>query len=91
MLTDIQFSRHPVKHYDILTEYVFMCCSMYWDVTLFLAATHIKTNLFLVAQVFWLQWRTGGGGRFGGFKHPPPPEIPKALQNRAKLNPIVKT
>ena len=22
---------------------------------------------------------------------PPPPEIPKALQNRAKLNPIVKT
>ena len=25
----------------------------------------------------------------GGFK--PPPEIPKALQNRAKLNPIVKT
>jgi len=31
------------------------------------------------------QWCTGGGG----FK--PPPEIPKALQNRAKLNLIVKT
>ena len=31
-----------------------------------------------------------GGGWFGGFKSPPP-EIPKALQNRAKLNPIVKT
>ena len=29
------------------------------------------------------------GGGFGVFK--PPPEIPKALQNRAKLNPIVKT
>ena len=29
-----------------------------------------------------------GGG--WGFKHPPP-EIPKALQNRANLNPIVKT
>jgi len=28
--------------------------------------------------------------RGGGFKHPPP-EIPKALQNRAKLNQIVKT
>ena len=28
----------------------------------------------------------GGGGLFS-----PPPEIPKALQNRAKLNPIVKT
>jgi len=27
------------------------------------------------------------GGGFGGFK---PSEIPKALQNRAKLNPIVK-
>jgi len=31
-----------------------------------------------------MQWRTEGG-----FKSPP--EIPKALQNRAKLNPIVKT
>jgi len=29
----------------------------------------------------------GGGGGFGMFN----PEIPKALQNRAKLNPIVKT
>jgi len=27
----------------------------------------------------------------GGFFNPPPPEIPKALQNRAKLNPIVET
>ena len=36
------------------------------------------------------QWRTEGGGGFGVFKLPPP-EIPKALQNRAKLNPIVKT
>jgi len=34
----------------------------------------------------FLQWRTEGGGRVWGFK----PEIPKALQNRAKLNPIVK-
>jgi len=33
----------------------------------------------------WDQGRTGGGVQ------PPPPEIPKALQNRAKLNPIVKT
>ena len=32
------------------------------------------------------QWRTEGG--VGGFKLP---EIPKALQNHAKLNPIVKT
>jgi len=31
------------------------------------------------------QWRTEG------CSNPPPPEIPKALQNRAQLNPIVKT
>ena len=31
------------------------------------------------------QWRTEGG--LGVFNHPPP-EIPKALQNCAKLNPI---
>jgi len=36
-----------------------------------------------------MQWRTEEG-RFGGFKLPPPPEIPKVLQNRAKLSPIVK-
>jgi len=33
------------------------------------------------------QWRTDEG--LGGSA--PPPEIPKALHNRAKLNPIVKT
>jgi len=32
------------------------------------------------------QWRTEGG--LGEFKSP---EVPKDLQNRAKLNPIVKT
>ena len=29
-------------------------------------------------------------GRVGGFQTTPPPEIPKALQNRAELKPIVK-
>ena len=33
------------------------------------------------------QWRTEGGWGV----QPPPPEIPNALQNRAKLNPIEKT
>jgi len=33
-----------------------------------------------------------GVPRWGwGVQTPPPPEIPKALQNRAKVNPIVKT
>jgi len=31
------------------------------------------------------------GGLGGGSNTPPPPEIPNALQNRAKLNQIVKT
>jgi len=31
-----------------------------------------------------------GGGEFGGFKRPPSHEILNALQNRSKLNPIVK-
>ena len=35
------------------------------------------------------QWRTEWGGGLGCSN--PSPEIPKALQNRAKLNPIVKT
>jgi len=39
-----------------------------------------------VEEVAAYQWRTEGG-----CSNPPPPEIPKALQNRAKLNPIVKT
>ena len=34
------------------------------------------------------QWPTEGGGGFGVQT---PPEIPKSLQNDAKLNPIVKT
>ena len=34
------------------------------------------------------QWRVEGGL---GVQTLPPPEIPNALQNRAKLNPIVKT
>ena len=32
-----------------------------------------------------------GVPRRGEVQTPPPPEIPKVLQNRAKLNPIVKT
>jgi len=34
------------------------------------------------------QWLTEGGRVWGGLN--PPSEIPKALQNRDKLNPIVK-
>jgi len=41
----------------------------------------------MVPPIATAQWRSEGG--VGGSS--PPPEIPKALQNRAKLNPIVKT
>jgi len=37
----------------------------------------------------FIQWRTEGGGGLG--VQTPPSEIPKALQNRAKLNSILKT
>ena len=37
------------------------------------------------STIFRNQWRTEGGSTH------PPSEIPKALQNRAKLNPIVNT
>jgi hypothetical protein len=36
-------------------------------------------------------WRTSGVPRGGWGVQPPPPEILKALQNHAKLIPIVKT
>ena len=51
-------------------------------------ARHDPSGRLTYSRIGTDQWRTEGG--FGGF-NPPPPEIPKALQNRAKLNPIVKT
>jgi len=41
------------------------------------------------AKRFFLYQSVAYRGGFGGFNTPP--EIPKALQNRAKLNPILKT
>ena len=45
------------------------------------------THCTVCTDVTGLQWRTEGGGMV----QPPRPEIPKAIQNRAKTNPIVKT
>jgi len=47
-----------------------------------------KSN-YLLQFTRYVQWRTEGGGSFGDTN--PQPEIPKALQNHTKLNPIVKT
>ena len=47
--------------------------------------THI--HISVTSNIKFDQWRTEGGLGCST----PPPEIPKALQNRAKLNPIVKT
>ena len=41
------------------------------------------------AEAYRGVWRGGWG--WGWVQTPPTPEIPKALQNRAKLNTIVKT
>jgi len=53
-----------------------------------LQATNIRYNFCIL--FIQKQWRTKREGRLGGSR-PPLPQIPKALQNRAKLNPIVKT
>ena len=43
----------------------------------------------VAAHVHLQQWLTEGG--LGVQTLPPPPEVSKALQNRAKVNPIVKS
>jgi len=51
-----------------------------------------KHRYFLELRGFKdIQRRTEGGGGVFEPPDPPPPEIPNALQNRAKLNLIVKT
>ena len=42
-------------------------------------------------EMYLIQRRSSGVPRAGVWGVQTPPEIPKALQNRAKLNPIVKT
>ena len=49
----------------------------------------LKTQRGCLTWKLWKAVTYRGGVGLGEFK--PPPEIPKALQNRAKLNPIVKT
>jgi len=48
-------------------------------------------HCYKITTIMYILHSSGvpGGGGFGGFN--PPPQIPKAVQNHAKLNPIVKT
>jgi len=66
-----------------------------------LARYAVPAAVLLRIKVFWdvtpcswvfalKQWRTDGGWGLE-VSNPHPPEIPKALQNRAKLNPSMKT
>jgi len=48
-----------------------------------------KATISFAMSVRQHQWRTEGRDLVGS--NTPKPEITKALQNRAKLNPIVKT
>jgi len=54
---------------------------------------HTERNAYKHKSTLFLKYVAHSGVPRGGFGvfEPPPPEIPKALQNRAKLNPIVKT
>ena len=49
---------------------------------------HTVCSIYIYIYIYIYQWRTDGGFEGGST---PPPEITKTLQNRAKLNPIVKT
>jgi hypothetical protein len=51
-------------------------------------SSRIKVNIPTILTLLVVSSGVPEGGGFGVFK--PPPDIPKALQNRAKLNPIVK-
>ena len=76
-----------------------------WQIVWVMTSHHFMSDMSLLTAVYmplliltlsrlnlyYIQWRTEGGGGVFKHTHTPPPEIPKALQNRAKLNPIVKT
>ena len=50
----------------------------------------VNKQQYIIIDILYLPYCSGiPRGGFGVLK--PPPEILKALQNRAKLNPIVKT
>ena len=52
--------------------------------------SHTRKSRNKFVQIGLLQWRTESGGEGLGGSNPRS-EIPKVLQNRSKLNPIVKT
>jgi len=56
------------------------------------SVTVLETYVYWKAKIIFcsLQWRAERGEGLGG-SNPPPPEVSKSLQNRAKLNPNVKT
>ena len=76
-------------------EWVLCCCSfsgvhllLYYQILLVRRDSSGRVSLSVVPISSGVPRGSGLGG--GGFKLPPS-EIPKALQNRAKLNPTVKT
>ena len=67
------------------TPYILPAEGRILKVKMYYSRCNVQLNV--IFKVLQVQWRTEGGLGVQS----PPPEIPKALQNRAKLNPIVKT
>ena len=61
-------------------SFAHLCEKRYWNLIQYLLQ---NDKYEMNNDLYSVQWRTEGGGGGG--------EIPKALQNSAKLNPIVKT
>jgi hypothetical protein len=92
-LDRVSFSFFPHKYWCTNTRYVTVVCLPIPSNSLF---THHPVpqcfnflSLLYCVHICVCMFRISGVPR-GGL-NPPPPEIPKALQNRTKFNPIVKT
>jgi len=82
---------HPQEQFStVYTAFGTMCRYCCWPVTC-LKCNPVtgRSNMGALYQNSGVPMGVGVG--VGVFNPAPPPEIPKALQNRAKLNPILKT
>ena len=84
-LYDIGRATDHITHYYAITSALLLLFPLFTPDIFLSTASRTLLTIYLNLMCDMWQWRTGGGGI------QTIPEIPKALQNRAKLNPIVKT